>query len=277
MTLEQWREAGHDEHSIVAEPQFRDPQGGDFTLREGSPAERIGFEPISMEGIGIYGNPQWVNLPKQFEHQPDDPLPPDPEPREFSDNFDTWRNMPQPVGGKPLHASIHQEDREGLIAVTDETAASGEQSLRVEDVAGLGKAYNPHFYYRPNYSEGTARSAFAIRTDERTSFYHEWRDRNYPYNVGPTLRINDGMLDAEGMEPVALPADEWVRVEVEAPLGERAGTWSLTLTMPDGTRHEFTDLPCGSVEWEELKWVGFVSTATGPAVFYLDDIEVSVE
>lgn len=42
-SLRQWQRLGADRHSVVADPRFRDPSGGDFRLRAGSPARRIGF------------------------------------------------------------------------------------------------------------------------------------------------------------------------------------------------------------------------------------------
>lgn len=51
-TLEQWRARGHDVHSIIADPMFVDPEHGDFTLKPGSPVEKIGFVPIDMSRIG---------------------------------------------------------------------------------------------------------------------------------------------------------------------------------------------------------------------------------
>ncbi len=52
MTLEQWREKGCDVHSIIADPGFADPQGGDFTLSPSSPALKTGFRPIDTGKIG---------------------------------------------------------------------------------------------------------------------------------------------------------------------------------------------------------------------------------
>lgn len=39
-----WQKAGHDLHSIFSDPLFADPQRGNFRLRRGSPARRLGFD-----------------------------------------------------------------------------------------------------------------------------------------------------------------------------------------------------------------------------------------
>ncbi len=74
-----------------------------------------------------------------------------------------------------------------------------------------------------------------------------------------------------------IPTGEWVRFEVRAGLGQEAdGTWSLTVNQPGKPRVHRSDLPCGK-GWKSLNWLGFVSQANHPAVFYLDDLEVSNE
>uniref|UniRef100_UPI004047E048 PDZ domain-containing protein n=1 Tax=Mariniflexile sp. TaxID=1979402 RepID=UPI004047E048 len=44
---------GWDEHSIVADPKFIDPENGDFRVQEGSPAFEIGFKNFSMNQFGV--------------------------------------------------------------------------------------------------------------------------------------------------------------------------------------------------------------------------------
>jgi len=51
-SLEEWQKQGQDVHSLVADPLFVDPDHGDFTLKPGSPAAKIGFEPIDMNQVG---------------------------------------------------------------------------------------------------------------------------------------------------------------------------------------------------------------------------------
>ncbi|MHB1035818.1 MAG: hypothetical protein ACYC35_13620 [Pirellulales bacterium] len=54
-TLAQWQAMGQDKESIVADPLFVDPEKGDFRLRPGSPAEKIGFEPWDLSAVGPRG------------------------------------------------------------------------------------------------------------------------------------------------------------------------------------------------------------------------------
>ncbi len=54
LTWDQWRELGADEHSILDDPLFVDPEGRDYRLRPGSPAFDLGFEQIPVEEIGPY-------------------------------------------------------------------------------------------------------------------------------------------------------------------------------------------------------------------------------
>jgi len=53
MDFEQWKKKGLDPDSIVADPLFVDPAKGDFSLKPGSPAFKLGFRPIDLRGVGI--------------------------------------------------------------------------------------------------------------------------------------------------------------------------------------------------------------------------------
>ena len=52
-TFEQWKRLGLDKDSIVADPLFKDAKNGDFTLSEDSPAFSIGFEPFTLDDVGV--------------------------------------------------------------------------------------------------------------------------------------------------------------------------------------------------------------------------------
>ncbi len=54
-TFEDWQELGFDQHSIVADPLFVDPENDDYTLRPDSPAFELGFKPIDLSRVGLRG------------------------------------------------------------------------------------------------------------------------------------------------------------------------------------------------------------------------------
>jgi hypothetical protein len=65
---EQWRAAGNDPGSVVADPLFVDPGKRDFHLRSGSPAAKIGFKPFDFSKAGVYGEPAWKQLAAANEY-----------------------------------------------------------------------------------------------------------------------------------------------------------------------------------------------------------------
>jgi hypothetical protein len=54
--LAQWRKRGHDVHSVVADPRFRDPDKGDFSFADDSVVKRVGFVPFDVSGAGVRPN-----------------------------------------------------------------------------------------------------------------------------------------------------------------------------------------------------------------------------
>lgn len=52
-TLAQWQANGFDRHSLFADPMFVDPAGGDYSVRPGSPALKLGFKNFPMKGFGV--------------------------------------------------------------------------------------------------------------------------------------------------------------------------------------------------------------------------------
>jgi len=56
-TWSQWKSAGLDAHSVVADPMFVDPSKGDYTVKDGSPALTLGFKNFPMTGFGVVKNP----------------------------------------------------------------------------------------------------------------------------------------------------------------------------------------------------------------------------
>jgi len=52
VSLAQWKAMGYEEHSLVADPLFMDPDHDDYRLKPESPALSLGFQPIDVSQIG---------------------------------------------------------------------------------------------------------------------------------------------------------------------------------------------------------------------------------
>ena len=51
--LDKFRPQGIDAHSLIADPLFKDVDGGDFSFREGSPAPGLGIQPLDASQAGL--------------------------------------------------------------------------------------------------------------------------------------------------------------------------------------------------------------------------------
>jgi hypothetical protein len=272
-TLAQWQAAGKDPGSIVADPKFADPEHGDFHLRPGSPAAKIGFKPFDYSRAGVYGDPKWLELAGAVQYPAVEfaPDPPPPPPLCLRLDFEG----PLAPGRVPA-AQVFFEKRPRLVMTTDEAAASGKRSLKLTDAPDLEHAFNPHFFFRPEHHSGTSRCALDVRMEPGAMLNHEWRDDAVPYRTGPAVDIRGGKLYAAGKPLLDVPSGQWLHVEVTAALGPSSnGTWDLAVTLPGQSPKTFKGLSNRSRDWREIQWLGFTSGARAKTVFYLDNIELT--
>jgi len=61
MSFKEWRKSGRDVHSVMADPMFVDITRGDFRLRPGSPALKLGFNPINAKPLGPGPTDEWAD------------------------------------------------------------------------------------------------------------------------------------------------------------------------------------------------------------------------
>jgi hypothetical protein len=269
LSLAEWQKLGKDEGSCIADPLFADPARGDFHLKQGSPAVRIGFKPFDYAQAGVEGAPRWQELARArtYPEVRFAPPPPPLPPLEFRQDFEVLA-----PGSGPTDAHLSVEGKGDSIGVTEELAASGKRSLKIVDAPGLTHRFDPHFHFAPGHKEGATTCAFDIRLEEGVEFYHEWRDDSSPYRVGPSLWIVGGQLRVGGKTLAEVPADQWCRIEVCAGLGAQSkGTWDLTISLPGRSPQAFASLPCDPL-WKRLDWLGFVSNADRRTVLYLDNL-----
>jgi len=271
-TFEEWQAPGKDAGSIVADPLFVDPEHGDFTLRDGSPAPQVGFAPFDYAQAGVYGDAEWAALAGSFTF-PDvrfAPPPPPPPPLTFSLDFDN-----DAPGSRPFKATVSVENKGDAIGVVDNPTGPG-RCLQLLDAKGLQFPFNPHLWWQPGHTAGVSRVRFDLMIAPETEFYHEWRDASDPYKSGPSLWVVGGALTVAGNELLRVPVGEWVRFDVSAGIGpDSKGTWALGITLPGGETHAFGNLPDVSPDWGSLEWLGFVSNADAETALYLDNIELT--
>ena len=274
LSFEDWqKKRGQDEHSLIADPLFADPEHGDFSLKPGSPADKIGFQPIDVSQIGrlpVAGMQQTAirDVPRAYP-----PPPPPPPPQPIMEDFEDV-----PVGEKPPGAVVSEDTgvMEAVVRVTDETAASGKRCLKFSDAPGQKHPWDPHIWYEPRFKEGLLEGRFALRLEQGAIFSHEWRTAGNPYHTGPSLRVDgEGNLTAGGKKLLQIPLGKWVKFEIVAGLGTEAkAKWDLAVTLPDAKDPQrFAGLPC-SPDFKSLFWYGFVSDAIAKTVFYVDDIQL---
>ena len=272
-----WQAQGRDVHSLIADPLFVDPQARDFRLKAGSPASKIGFKPIDTSRVGLYGEPEWVALPKGIMRKPLELSPPRPRyPKSIDDGFEDT-----PVGERAQWVVTSGEDaaKGSSIRVTDKMAASGKRCLKFTDAPGLPYEWQPHMYYRPRYRKGVVRLSYDVRLEPGADLVQEWRDASQPYKVGPSIRIDKtGQLAANGKPLTKVPVGQWVHLDFAAAVGKQAtGTYDLTVTVRGQKPSTFAELAVGTKTWNRLRWVGFISMATDKAVLYLDNVKIGLQ
>lgn len=259
----EWQAEGQDTASVVADPLFTDPFNLDFTLKEGSPAVAIGFEPLDPDSAGLYGEPGWTERPARFGWAPQTHA--EPQGAGFGDDFETTA-----LGDPPAGATVYGTDGRATIGVTEAEAHTGARALELHDQPGLAASYLPMMWYSPSLC-GAVTGRFAVKVEEGAVFYHEWRDWadfTGSYTAGPSIWIQDGALSVGGTALASVPMGEWLEVEIHHVVG--SSTWDLDVTEADGTLHSFTGLPSASLG--RLSWIGFVAQGEVDAKIWLDDL-----
>ena len=265
----EWQASGKDAGSIIADPMFVDAENRDFRLKEGSPAEKIGFKPFDFSKAGVRGE-EWkalaesVKFPKPYE------VPPPPL-NLVADQFERGE------AGKFFRmVEVHQEGRNDLVRIVEDTEVPGNHVLKVSRHPELKQGFNPHFYWNPQVSEGTAKLLFKVRLQAGANINCEWRSKGHPYQTGPALRIGNGKVTSRGKELLKLPGEGWVQVEMKAAIGQPGPSWTAAVTLTDGSRQEFDGLQCDP-DWSVPGWVGFSAGGVGSVSYELDDLSFEIE
>ena len=274
-TFEQWQSLGLDQHSTVADPQFADVARHDFRFAANSPASKLGIQPIEISHVGLYGDPAWTDEARHEKcpARPLPPPPPPPAPREVNDDFETTA-----VGETPANAIVSGEEAGASIRISSERAAGGRHSIKITDAKDTKPAWQPHFYYEPNLTNGIVRQSFDIWLAPDAIVATEWRDdvQNYPQCIGPSILFDGkGRVTVAGKVIATMPVESWFRVEIETGVGGRASrAFKLTLTPQGSASQTFADLPISGTAFRELHWLGFSSIAATDTAYFIDNLRI---
>ncbi|MBT3378155.1 MAG: right-handed parallel beta-helix repeat-containing protein [Lentisphaerae bacterium] len=274
----EWQATGQDAHSVISDPLFVSPATGDYRLREGSPATRIGFKPFDYSKAGRITRTAPQIVPRAYPaglHNP--PY------RELDIELDFETSA---IGTTPpLNAN---EEGKGTIRVTDAAAATGRQSVKFTDTAGI-KFYNPHLVLFANRksTSGSFRFSADIMNDPArpADIYIEFRDWAGPRILpGPQFTIKaDGKLylncsgDGDAATGTALgeiPNGEWFSVEILFTLDPDAEHHTYTATVRQGNevKAQRNDVPFLAPNFKVLSWGGIVAPGERDAQFYVDNL-----
>ena len=275
--IEAWRAEGHDRSSRFEDPLFRDPLHGDWRLAPESPALKMGFVPWDWTAAGVLkDDAAWrADAMDDTRYPPLKDAPPAPRYARTHGNidFETFK----PGTTRKTNLSFLQVSGDKGVTVTDETSASGKQSLRLADSPAHGASWQPHLIAKIGAEEGYVRIRWSFRTDKTAHPQFECRDYGQngarPYAVGPSVTFAAGHVRAGNRVIAEVPVDVWCRVEILLHVtGPKAGTWSCTVTPTDGEPRTVDGLKV-QAGFRTLDWNGFMTNGK-EGVWYLDDFSV---
>jgi hypothetical protein len=275
LDLRAFQAKGYDEGSLIADPGFKDPLRGDFSLDPKNPVlKKIGFVPFDGElrKAGLTGDPAWKSLASRYTKRKPIPVEDGRAMAKLSRVEMDFED--QPAGSEPSAFTIRKE-KDATFSVTEEEAAGGRRSLKCQDRKDITKNFNPHLFAGFNLTEGAFRMAFdfKISRKEPIELRAEIRGKGSVGETGPRVDLlPDGSVVAGGRTIGQVPVGEWGRIEMRFDLGASAGTWKFELK--HGAKVLQEELPFVNSHFKSVTWAGIISGQFVDGVAFIDNLVI---
>jgi hypothetical protein len=272
--LAQWQAMGQERGSVEGDPLLADIEGLDFHFQPGPATASIGFEAIDPDQIGLYGDPGWVQAPRQIARDAD------PWPRTqpiLLERFDEIQ-----LGARVPHTETLGESRDaGSWARVVTRVGDAGRCLHVQDAPGLTDPSGPVIVWFPEMPPGPISASFRVLLhrppvpSNQPMFLNAWQDTTTSRShQGPRLFIDGrGQLTAApGHHLLIVPFEQWLTIGVDADVGpEASGAYTVRVDGPGihGRVFQVQAQPLC-----RLEWYGFGAPADANVGYELDDVEV---
>ena len=293
ITWDSWRAMGRDKGSVFADPLFVDAGARDFRLKDGSPAEKLGFTEWDLSIAGVRGgDAAWRALATRGHDYPtwNADARPWPSPA-FSIPLETFDGVSIGTIGIPAASyerAKGQPDRGEGVGVTAEAssplpidgqpAARSGRSLKVQDAPDLLNTYEPILHCRPSWTSGRFTVAFDVMSQPGADWFFEIRGAG-PYAAGPLVSWKNGRLSAgsgAGTSLAEIPPGEWFRLKItaETASGTGAGSYVVELMRQNGSSKVFPKIVCKE-SWRDAGYLLFSGLGTTKTAFFIDNLRMT--
>lgn len=189
------------------------------------------------------------------------------------------KNLAELIPGNWYHFVINCKSKNGIEPPWQIIKQEGNNPyLKISDSPLYKPSFEPHFFYTPNFQNGTVHFGFKCRFAENFNFIVEGRNKANPYRIGPTLQFTNGKLLVCGKEAAEIKTSQWYSVKGSLQLGPNAPkTFTLSLeecsNRIDSGKAIFQNrvFPFVHKEFDSLDWFGFISAASSITTVDMDD------
>lgn len=280
--LEEWRKTGRDLNGLVADPKFADPEKGDWTLADDSPARGLGFVPFDWRQAGVLATDgSWRRKAAERTWDEYEKVPSPESCRERIDwDFESAYAIPDPKAFKYKRSRTFEtfgpSGSNGISLVRDE-AFKGRQCLQLSDTPDMLPDFLPHCYFVCGAREGTMRVRFAYKAVNGGDFDFMTRDYSVGngYVSGPGFIVRDGRVLVEGTAAGTVPRGTWIEFAFTLGLsGRNRGHCTLTAVSDGRTLLDRTWAATLPKAFSTLGWIGFTSPGRQMSTYLLDEFHV---